>query len=333
MKFSRHDKFRHYALIWAVVVLCVFSSAACVGSKPKGGGRIEPETKLPPRNGRPQLRKQQGGFIEPFEAHGYDWSALEPRVNLVRSPLNKKFKVEGFGPFIVATNVAKDNLYRLKENTIRASYNAFYKDYFTELPREIITIYLFKNRQDYLYYSRKLFNESPSTPYGFYRSDERVMLMDISTGTGTLVHEMAHALLDADFPEAPTWFNEGFSSLYEQSRISAGSLEGVSNWRYPILRRAIETDSLVKLRQLLVSNDEQFYDDQEGYHYAEARYLCYYLQELGLLKTFYRNFKKNHATDPSGIKTLEELLKKDIDEIEKDWLQWALKLPAITNRA
>jgi hypothetical protein len=89
----------------------------------------------------------------------------------------------------------------------------------------------------------------------------------------------------------------------------------------------MDTNAVVKLRHLIKTTSDEFYDDEDGYNYAEARYLCYYLQEKGLLLSFYTRFKKTCAHDPSGLKTLEELLQKDIDSIEIEWLQWARTLP------
>lgn len=43
-------------------------------------------------------------------------------------------------------------------------------------------------------------------------------------------------------------------------------------------------------------------------HYAQARYLCYYLQEKGLLTKFYREFVANVKSDPTGFKTLKRVL-------------------------
>jgi hypothetical protein len=36
---------------------------------------------------------------------------------------------------------------------------------------------------------------------------------------------------------------------------------------------------LLTLRDLTKTTDDAFYDDDRGEHYAQARYLCYYLQE------------------------------------------------------
>jgi len=48
----------------------------------------------------------------------------------------------------------------------------------------------------------------------------------------------------------------------------------------------------------------EFYSDPHGTNYARARYLCYYLQEHDLLRKFYRRFRANVASDPTGYNTL-----------------------------
>ena len=43
-------------------------------------------------------------------------------------------------------------------------------------------------------------------------------------------------------------------------------------------------------------------------NYAQARYLCYYLQEKGVLVKFYREFQARQKEDPSGFKALQKIL-------------------------
>jgi hypothetical protein len=43
-------------------------------------------------------------------------------------------------------------------------------------------------------------------------------------------------------------------------------------------------------------------------NYGQARYLCYYLQQQGLLREFYRRFHTNREKDPTGYATLQEVL-------------------------
>ena len=48
--------------------------------------------------------------------------------------------------------------------------------------------------------------------------------MNISTGGGTLVHEIVHPFIQSNFPNCPSWFNEGLGSLYEQCRERNGKI-------------------------------------------------------------------------------------------------------------
>jgi hypothetical protein len=64
-----------------------------------------------------------------------------------------------------------------------------------------------------------------------------------------------------------------------------------------------------------------------GRNYAQSRYLCYYLQEKGLLVKSYRAFHAAHKDDPTGYETLLEVLgEKDMADFQKRWEAWVLKL-------
>ena len=105
------------------------------------------------------------------------------------------------------------------------------KDYFKQDPLHIIDIWLFKDKASYEKNCRKLIGTRPTTPYGFYSSTNRSLVMNISTGGGTLVHEIVHPFIESNFPECPSWFNEGLASLYEQCREENGKIWGLTNWR------------------------------------------------------------------------------------------------------
>ena len=51
----------------------------------------------------------------------------------------------------------------------------------------------------------------------------------VATGGGTLVHEIVHPFMRANFPECPAWFNEGMGSLYEQCSEVNGRIAGLTN--------------------------------------------------------------------------------------------------------
>jgi len=268
-----------------------------------------------------------------------DPAEIEKEINSVKEELGKDYRVEYQEPFIIAGNTDESLFTRIKDGTIKRCSAALYQDFFKKKPDYLIKIYLFNDATCYQAYCKKTYGQKPSTPFGFYKHAEKKLIMDISTGTGTLVHEMVHALIAPDFPDVPPWLNEGLGSLYEQCQIEDnGSLKGLINWRYPRLKKAINADNIVKLKDLLEMNEEKFYDKDSDLHYAEARYFCMYLQKKKVLPVFYNQFRdirlkprskekdKEDELDLSGIKTLTKLLDKPIDEIEQDWKKWAVKL-------
>ena len=151
--------------------------------------------------------------------------------------------------------------------------------------------------------------------------------MNISTGGGTLVHEIVHPFVAANFPQCPAWFNEGLGSLYEQCGDVDGRIHGFTNWRLPGLQKAIRAKHVPAFKTLYATTDEQFYSEDRGTNYAQTRYLCYYLQEHGLLGEFYRRFLAHHESDPTGYETLKAVLgRDDMDAFQKQWEPWVLKL-------
>ena len=78
---------------------------------------------------------------------------------------------------------------------------------------------MFSGEQSYNHYADKLFGEDGISIYGYYKPQLRTLVMNISTGGGTLVHEIVHPFMATNFPKCPSWFNEGLASLYEQAGI------------------------------------------------------------------------------------------------------------------
>ena len=152
--------------------------------------------------------------------------------------------------------------------------------------------------------------------------------MNIATGGGTLVHEMVHPLLKTDFPEVPTWVDEGLASLYEACREQNGHIVGMINWRLPGLLDAIKKGGFIPLKTMMSTTSTEFYNTEvSGLHYAEARYFLFYMQESGVLRTFYKKFHSRFAVDRTGMKFVSEVFGgKSIDAIEKGWKAWVLTL-------
>jgi len=228
--------------------------------------------------------------------------------------------------FFVASNDSMPKFIEYQQTVTRV-FRYLYEDYFTRKPERPIRVYLFRDKSSYDAYCRSTYEKPPSTPYGFYMSRERKMVMNISTGTGTLAHELVHPLLSEDFPGVPSWFNEGFASLFEQSGDRKGKMVGFVNWRLPKLRQLLKINKGVALADLMKTTTEQFYgEDERGVHYATARYFCLYLQDHGLLIPFFKEFKAAAADDPTGAKSLQKVTGKTPAELEPIWRDWVLGL-------
>jgi hypothetical protein len=229
-------------------------------------------------------------------------------------------------PFVVVGDEAPSVVKQRAESTVKWAVDLLKKDFFARDPEDIIDVWLFKNKASYEKHTAQLFQDKPDTPFGYYSPAHKALVMNIETGGGTLVHEIVHPFMRANFPACPAWFNEGMGSLYEQCHEANGHITGLTNWRLPILQKAIANKTTIAFSKLLAMDDSQFYNDR-GAHYAQARYLCYYLQQKGLLVKFYREFTANHEQDPTGVATLQKVLgEKDLTKFQPMWETFALGL-------
>lgn len=240
---------------------------------------------------------------------------------------SKEFAVVVEPPFVVVGDGGQSAVAAYARDTVKWAVALLKRDYFTKDPPNILNVWLFKDAASYRTNTRLLFKETPTTPYGYYSPAHKSLIMNIETGGGTLVHEIVHPFMEANFPECPAWFNEGMGSLYEQCGEQDGHIHGYTNWRLPGLQKAIERGGLTPFKTLMSMDARTFYDEDKGTNYSQSRYLCYYLQERGLLVEFYREFLANRATDPSGFDTLQKILgEKDMDAFQKNWEKFVLGL-------
>ncbi len=237
------------------------------------------------------------------------------------------FSVVTQPPFVVIGDEPKEVVKQRAEDTVKWAVDRLKQDFFTKDPTEILDIWLFKDETSYRRHTRLLFNEEPTTPYGYYSSRNKALIMNIGTGGGTLVHEIVHPFIEANFPACPPWLNEGLGSLYEQCGEKDGHIRGFTNWRLPGLQQAIKTGKVPSFKTLTAMDSSAFYNDDRGTNYAQARYLCYYLQEKGLLVKFYREYLAQQKDDPGGYKTLQKILaERDMEVFQKNWEKFVLTL-------
>ena len=230
-------------------------------------------------------------------------------------------------PFVVIGDETKQAVQERAEGTVKWAVDRLKQDFFANDPKEILDIWLFKDAASYEKHARLLFGETPTTPYGYYSSAHQALIMNIETGGGTLVHEIVHPFMEANFPACPPWLNEGMGSLYEQCGDAGGHIHGFTNWRLPGLQRAIRSKEVPSFKDLTAMDASAFYNEDKGVNYAQARYLCYYLQEQGLLVKFYQEFHARQKEDPGGYQTLQKILAEaDMDAFKTKWEKYVLGL-------
>ena len=232
-------------------------------------------------------------------------------------------------PFVLAGDLSEVELQRWYRRTILPATRAMQNEYFTHAPTAPLQLLLFRSADSYNAYSGKLFGDRHVSVYGYYKPQQRAAIVNIATGSGSLVHELTHALMASDFPQAPPWLQEGLASLHEQAGFSLEGnqwmLRGRLNWRLARLQNSIANGKLTPIEGLLTA--ETLRDANESLNYARARYLCLYLQERGQLANFYAGFREQAASDPTGRETLKEVLGlTDFDSLNRDFALWVARL-------
>jgi hypothetical protein len=234
-------------------------------------------------------------------------------------------------PFVVLGDESSEVVRQRATHTVKWAVDMLKQDYFQRDPQEIIDIWLFRDHASYTNHAWRLFHERPTTPFGYYSASHQALVMNIGTGGGTLVHEIVHPFMRANFPKCPAWFNEGLASLYEACREKNGHIQGLINWRFKGLEKAIKEGTTISFRELTSMNEVEFYGGSHSanysQYYAQARYLCYYLQEKRLLMNYYQQFVANADRDPSGYATLQRVLgETDMVAFKKKWETFVLRL-------
>lgn len=254
-------------------------------------------------------------------------AALSQHVMALRDKLPPGFSLTVASPFVVVGDESAEVVRSRAERTVAWAVAKLKQDFFTADPKEILDVWLFKNKKSYEAHTKAIFDHKPSTPYGYYSSEHKALIMNIATGGGTLVHEIVHPFVEADFPGAPAWLNEGLGSLFEQSGEEDGHIVGYPNWRLPGLKEAIKRRAVPSFKALTATTDREFYDEDPGSNYAQARYLCYYLQQHGKLTRFYKELRAARAEDPTGYATLQKVLgEPDMDAFKVRWEAWVMRL-------
>ena len=274
-----------------------------------------------------RLRLEPGKLVDPPPIRGFSPSELVQHVMALRKDLPAGFTVVVEPPFVIVGNGAPDEIRRMAKETVGWAVRRLHQDFFARDPQRILDIWLLKDNESYQETSLAITGGEADTPYGFYAPREGVLIMNIATGGGTLVHELVHPFMEANCPRCPAWFNEGLGSLYEACSERRGHIVGLRNWRLAELRYAIRRHELPSFRELTRLTGRAFYQGQHSRNYAQARYLLYALQEGGLLLPYYRAMTARLGSDPTGYAALVQVIGvEDMAQFQRRWEAEMLKL-------
>ena len=276
-----------------------------------------------------RLRLQPGTIRRPTPFRGSRFSKADyaQHVMQLKKRVPRGFTIHIQPPFVVIGDEPPKMVLRRARSTVKWAVDRLKSSFFPHDPQRILDIWLFKDRRSYVRNTLRLFGERPTTPYGFYTDTHGALVMNIATGGGTLVHEIVHPFMEANFPNCPPWFNEGLGSLYEQSGKCDQGICGFTNWRLAGLQRAIRGRLVPSFRWLTSRTTNQFYNADPGTNYSQSRYLLYFLQQHKLLRQYYKQFHRNRLQDPTGYETLKKVLNtRDMAAFQRKWQQWVLTL-------
>jgi Peptidase_C39 like family len=242
---------------------------------------------------------------------------LSQHVQAMKLP--KEMTLAWEPPFLVIGDEAPAKVRSRAKDVVRWCRDLLLADFFTQAPQALHEVWVLKDAASYTRVSKGLFGTTPTTPYGYFLSGRRALVMNIKPGYGTLTHELVHPFMHQAWPGVPAWLNEGVASLFEFPYEEGGHLKGRVNWRLPALQRALADGAAPSFHTLTHLSDGDFYADGDGVHYAAARYLCFWLQERGLLSTFVKRAIALQDKDSTAHGALAEVLGAEPDSRRAEW--------------
>jgi Protein of unknown function (DUF1570). len=252
-------------------------------------------------------------------------AAVPKTLNELRRVTGDDFLCVQRDEFLVASDLGPGEYEYLVDGVLDFCRIALIDTFFDAMPnpKKTVNIFIFRDYSSYESGLRRFLGMEPISPYGHYGHTQKYIVVNYETGPGTMVHELTHALMSDDFPAAPIWLAEGMASLYEHCRAEGDtSLRGDDNWRLPELKAALAGEYLPPLTRLFTMSPQTFRTENESLNYAQARYFCKYLEELGLLPTVYKEFRSRPQADATGSLFVTRALGKSIENIDASWRRW-----------
>jgi len=215
-----------------------------------------------------------------------------------------EFKVQESENFVIHfRGPQKDAEFLQRE--IDKFYSVQYSKFFTTPLAVKISIILFKDKREYISKTKV-----PQDYLAHFEPKAKRILTFSNTQPGAIFHELIHAWLDFNSVSntRQLWFEEGFASFFESpEKISE------EEWRFdkPNWRMESAKGKWTNLKSFM-----QTIDLRENHSKGEARLIFLWLSKNQLLEQFVGKYHENLDFDTSGIDAIQEIVGKNIDEID-----------------
>ena len=297
----------HQPLSLCLAVVSFSFSAAC---SPEKGDRPVPDTSLVERERPTQDRLGSNELrVACLQASAYWRRQLEKGGRAISRP-----------PFVLAGSLAENDLQRWHEQTLQPAACVLAKRFFRCPPDRPVTLLLFHDESTYRAEAERLFGDRALGRHGYYRPHLRTMVVNAASGRSVLLHELVHALMAFDFPEAPTWIREGLASMYEDCRIELDPpvLVPLRGARADTLRRAMLEGRLPSWESFF--GTKNFGGPQAAIYYALARHFCLFLDHRGVLERVYRTIRDRQDGPVHAVQRALEV--RSWDALDREFRNW-----------
>lgn len=197
---------------------------------------------------------------------------------------------------------------------------------------EIPVIFLFKDRESYVKGLRSMGvgaltgvgGEKDNLRDGYHFSAPGASFILINYrdnyayGLSVFAHELTHALIRMEYPDAPIWLNEGLATMFENSRVEGGQLQ----YRFNASLSRVKRGGTLPLKRLFESTSLDFLGAEHIPFYDAAELFCRYLHTRNLLIHVYIEMREGRGKGVNGSETVARIAGRAFEALEKDWHDW-----------
>ena len=247
---------------------------------------------------------------------------LAARAATLRAHVPEHFTVVVAAPYVIVTDAGEHAVERA-ELGIRYAKSELAHYGLRAQPDHVVDLWLFADTASYRRGARDYLGEWPPSPSGYYAPKRHAVLVNGEAGYGAVIHEAAHPIISASFPDCPVWLDEGIASWLEHVE-PAGPREIADDPGRERLQRRLKQGRLPSLAALTVSTGREFYADPPRIAYSHARHLVLYLVSEGLLGGYLDEIQDRIVQDPTGMTTLRAITGDGHDPLQARWERFTL---------